>query len=132
MVTYQLKYYTPAVLYFLLIITLSSLNQTTVAQYTWGIQDFILHVIEYNLFGVTLIWAIYREKPVMELKPSYRLALGVGALFAIGDEFYQSFIPTRVSTMEDVVADILGLILSLITFSLMMKIQTLEKFRKHA
>ena len=129
---YQLKYYGPAVAYVLLILFLSSLNQTTVGNYSWGIGDFYLHSVEYNLFGIALIWAFYRNKPRSELKTSYRLAVSVGALFAILDEIYQAFVPTRYSTIEDVVADVFGLILSIITFSVLMRIPFLEQFRKNA
>ncbi len=129
---YRVKYFLPAILYVLIIISLSSLNQITVSKYTWGIEDFFLHATEYHFFGVTLIWAIFREKPWHELKSSYRLAVGIGALIACADEFYQSFIPSRFSTIEDVVADVFGVILSIITFSLLMKIASLERFRQHA
>ena len=129
---YQLKYYAPSALFVLLILVLSSLDQTTVGTYSWGIGDFYLHSAEYNLFGVTLIWAFYRDKPKIELKLSYRLAVSVGALFAMTDEFYQSFVPTRYSTIEDVVADVFGLILSIITFTVLMKIPLIERFRQNA
>jgi len=132
MVAYRTKYYLPAILYVLIIILLSSLNQGTVSKFTWGIEDFILHAVEYHFFGVTLIWAILREKPWHELKASYRLAVSIGALLAIADEFYQSFIPSRFSTVEDVVADVFGVILSIITFSLLMKIPFLERLRQDA
>ncbi|MBC8375598.1 MAG: VanZ family protein [FCB group bacterium] len=132
MVPYRIKYYSPAVLYVILIFALSSLNQRVVSNYSWGFDDFLLHLVEYNLYGVTLIWAVMRDKPWSELKPSYRLAVSIGALSAMADEFYQSFIPSRYSTIEDVVADIFGVILSIITFSLLMKIPFLEHLRKHA
>jgi VanZ family protein len=132
MVAYRFKYYSPAVLYVILIITLSSLNQRIVSHYSWGIQDFILHFFEYHIYGITLIWAVLRDKPWHELRASYRLAVSIGAVTAIADEIYQSFVPSRYSTMEDVVADILGVILSLITFSLLMKIPFLERIRQNA
>ncbi len=129
---YRFKYYSPAVLYVILIITLSSLNQRMVSNYSWGVQDFILHFIEYHFYGVTLIWAVLRDKPWHELRSSYRLAASIGAVSAMADEIYQSFVPTRYATIEDVVADIFGVILSLITFSLLMKIPLLERIRQNA
>ena len=129
---YRTKYFIPAIVYVLLIISLSSLSQATVSKFTWGIEDFLLHAVEYHLFGITLIWAVLREKSLHELKPSYRLAVGIGAISAMADEFYQSFIPGRFSTVEDVVADVFGLILSVITFSLLMKNPFLERFRQNA
>jgi len=131
-VVYRFKYFAPAILYVCLILGLSSLNQGTVSKFTWGVEDFILHAIEYHLFGVTLIWAMLRDKPWQELKASYRLGVSLGALTAIGDEFYQSFIPGRFSSVEDVVADVFGVILSIITFSLLMKIPVLERLRQNA
>ena len=129
---YRLKYYSPAVLYVILIFALSSLNQRLVSNYSWGLDDFILHFIEYHFYGVTLIWAVLRDKPLQELRSSYRLAASIGALSAIGDEIYQSFVPSRYSTIEDVVADTFGVILSIITFSLLMKIPLLERIRQNA
>lgn len=126
---YRIKYYGPAFVYVILIVFLSSLNQTVVTNFSWGIEDFILHVTEYHIFGIALIWAFFREKPATELKQSYRLAIGLGTLFAMADEFYQSFIPSRFSSIDDVVADTFGLILSIITFSLLMRIPALERFR---
>ncbi|MBT4036205.1 MAG: VanZ family protein [Candidatus Marinimicrobia bacterium] len=130
--TYRIKYYSPAVLYVILIFALSSLNQRIVYNYSWGLDDFLLHFTEYHFYGVTLIWAVMRDKPRSELKSSYRLAVSIGALSAISDEFYQSFIPSRYSTLDDVVADVFGVLLSVITFSLLMKIPFLERIRKNA
>ncbi|MCF7826434.1 MAG: VanZ family protein [Candidatus Marinimicrobia bacterium] len=129
---YRIKYFAPAVLYAILILLLSSMDQNTAHRYAADIEDYILHFVEYNLFGVTLTWAFFREKPMTELRYSYRLAVGVGTLAAMADEFYQSFIPSRYSTIEDVVADVFGLILSIITFTLVMKIPVLERFRTSA
>ena len=129
---YRLKYFSPSALYVILILFLSSLNQDIVGTYSFGITDFILHAGEYNLLGVTLIWAFYRDKPAHEFRPSYLLAVSTGTIIAMLDEFYQSFIPTRISSIEDVVADVFGLILSVITFSLLMKIKKLDEFRSNA
>ena len=129
---YRIKYFGPAVVYVLIIFTLSSLDQRIVANLSWGMKDFVLHAVEYHFFGVTLIWAMLREKPLFELRASYRLAVGIGALTAISDEFYQSFVPSRYSTVEDVVADIFGVILSIITFSLLLKLKWIQSVRTHA
>jgi VanZ family protein len=131
-VAYRIKYYSPAILYVILIAFLSSLDQRIVATYSWGIRDFILHGIEYNLLGVTFIWAVFRDKHSIELRASYRLAVSLGVAIAIADEFYQSFVPSRFSTIEDVVADSFGVILSILTFKLLMKISWLERYRRHA
>ena len=130
--SYRIKYFGPAVLYVILIGVLSSLNQQVVAKYSWGIQDFILHAIEYHLLGLTLIWAMLREKDIFELRSAYRLAVSLGVGIAVADEFYQSFVPSRFSTIEDVVADSFGVILSILTFKLLMKINWLEQYRRHA
>jgi len=132
MVAYRIKYSAPSICYVIIILILSSLNQDVVGTFSFGIADFILHAGEYNILGVTLIWAIYRDKAQTEFRNSYLLAISTGTLIAILDEFYQAFVPTRFSTIEDVVADVFGLILSVITFSLLMKIKKLEEFRLNA
>ena len=132
MVAYRIKYLAPAFGYVLLIIGLSSLSQEVVAAYSWGIQDFLLHGTEYHFYGVTLIWAFLRNKPQRELRTAYGLAVSVGALTGMADEFYQSFVPSRCSTIDDVVADVFGVILSIITFRLLMRIPKFETWRRHA
>ena len=128
----KLKFKLPALLYMGLILSISSLNQQMVSKYSFGLEDFMLHAVEYNVLGVLLIWAIYSDKAEIELKQSYRLAMGAGTLFAMADEFLQSFIPSRHASLEDVVADVFGLILSIISFSLLMKIPGLQRLRQNA
>ncbi len=98
-------YWVPAFLYAALIFLLSHQSEPPGAQV---VADYTAHFFEYALFGLTLTWGatsgFYRP-----LTSKRAVMLGViAALYAIGDEFHQSFIPDRVASVGDWTADILG------------------------
>jgi VanZ family protein len=63
------------------------------------------HVIGYAMLGVSYFFALPPR-----LSPSYRAftALLMAVLFALSDEFHQSFVEGRTSTLRDVLIDALG------------------------
>ncbi len=126
------RFYLPPIAYVLLILSASSLPGASVAKLTFDISDYILHFIEYNFFGVTLIWAFLGAQAFDALKKATGLAILAGCLTAVLDEFYQSFIPTRFSSVYDVLADSLGVLFSLATFLVLMKLPFLNRWRTGA
>ena len=69
--------------------------------------DKLLHIIEYFIFGVLLYFSFYNF-----LKHPVIVCLTIGVLYGIIDELYQSTVYGRSSSSLDVLADIIGLILS--------------------
>ena len=68
--------------------------------------DKVFHMGAYLILGTTLAWAGRRSK-----RTQVHLALiSVGVLFAISDEWHQSFIPNRVPSAGDLLADVMGLL----------------------
>jgi VanZ family protein len=85
-------YQLPAIAYAALIVGLSSLTN--------------VHFCEYAIFT----WLVYRATAHLHVRVGVEeatfLALGFVALFAFGDEFYQSFVPGRQSDAADFLADV--------------------------
>ena len=64
------------------------------------------HFIEYLILGALLSETL-RHRLRAHL-PSAALALGIGILFALSDEFHQTFVPGRVGHLQDVMIDSSG------------------------
>ena len=96
----------PVLLWAGVIFTLSSIPTFPKVAVVWW--DFILkksaHVIEYAIFYRFLYRALPR-RPI--------LVLIISIIYALSDEFHQSFVPGRTSKLTDVGFDTLGMIISL-------------------
>lgn len=77
--------------------------------------DKIAHFIVYFVLGMLLILGLIIN---IRKNDTYRIIiiLFIGSLFAFIDEYHQSFVPNRVPDLLDLIADILGIIFSLIFY----------------
>ena len=103
-------------LYLFLILIGSSIpgeSVPTVFAYTW---DKLLHVIEYFLLGVLGYRAFWNKNKYITINISI-----FGIFFGCIDEIWQSFIPGRYPSYYDVIADGIGVILGVITISMIKK-----------
>ena len=95
----------PVLLWAGIIFTLSSIPTFPRVPVIWW--DFILkksaHVIEYAIF----YWLLRRALPQYPI-----LALIIGILYALSDEFHQSFVPGRTAKLTDVGFDTIGILVS--------------------
>ncbi len=105
----QLEYWLPTLVWAGVIFTFSSRPTITTTQVYW--QDFTLkkaaHVFVYAIFAVLM----YRSlKHTTKLTSRYLLivTLLITALYAISDEFHQSFTPGREPRLRDVIIDVAG------------------------
>lgn len=69
-------------------------------------QDKLYHAIAYACYGGTIAWAT--SSSTLALRRALWI-IGAGTLFAISDEWHQSFIPGRFAEVADVAADVVGL-----------------------
>ncbi|MFH0942642.1 MAG: VanZ family protein [Candidatus Beckwithbacteria bacterium] len=101
----KIKLYLPAILWAGVIFFFSSQAINRPAPFSW--LDFIFkktcHVIEYAIF----FWLVYRANK------SFKLSLLLAVVFALSDEWHQTFIPGREGTLRDVGFDTIGSLLSL-------------------
>jgi VanZ family protein len=95
-----------------LIFILSSLPSDVIPYY--GVFDFIVkkggHALGYGLLGLSYYYALPRN-----LSKLYKwiIALIMAILFALSDEYHQSFVQGRTSSLTDVAIDTLGAAIAL-------------------
>tara|TARA_B100000809_G_C14740896_1_gene388553 strand:- start:105 stop:470 length:366 start_codon:yes stop_codon:yes gene_type:complete len=86
-------------LYLLIILAASSIPGNSLPKLVILSPDKLLHIVEYGILGFLTYKSFY----------SVSLPIIVGSLLFAGlDEIWQSFIPGRMSSIYDVIADIIG------------------------
>ena len=102
----------PALVIMGFIFVLSSLPSDKIPYY--GGLDYVLkkgaHALGYGLLGLSYYYALPRS-----LSRTYRwiLALIMAVLFALSDEYHQSFVQGRNSSIVDVAIDTVGAVIAL-------------------
>jgi len=105
------KTYSYLVILFLLIIIFGSSipGKNIPSSYIFS-KDKLLHIIEYFLLGFLLFNSLIGKTEFPGL-----LCLFLGVVFAVMDEIYQSTVIGRFSSSFDVIADFIGLTLSILS-----------------
>jgi VanZ family protein len=80
-------------------------------------SDKIWHVLEYGLLGVLLARAFRATFTTARLATCSLLAVLCGTGVAAADERFQATVPGRISSVYDVAADSVGLILAQVAFA---------------
>ncbi len=97
----------PAVVIMIVIFAASS--QPASALPYFGALDFLVkkggHAIGYALLGLAYFYALPARLPILY---KAALALLMALLFSLSDEFHQSFVEGRTSTLRDVMIDTIG------------------------
>jgi VanZ family protein len=106
----------PAILYSLLIYFLSSIPQQNIPPIRLLDFDKFLHLIEYLLYGCTLVLAFARSKSEKIAANSTMLSIITGILYAISDEVHQIWVPGRDCNLFDFIADATGLLIGIFLF----------------
>ena len=82
----------------------------------------VAHVVEYFILG-SLLFCAYRSDSSLTWHPKWTIwAIITIILYAVSDEFHQSFVPSRTASIVDVSIDVVGGILSQIAIMLWNKI----------
>ena len=102
---YLFRYWLPPFLYAALIFFLSSLPGKEYP-YPFFSADKLLHVVEYAILGYLVARAL--GYGLQEIKILFVRALVVCVLYGISDELHQWFVPYRVVSVMDILADSAG------------------------
>jgi VanZ family protein len=104
--------YGPTLLYMLVIFILSSMPHLKPPDLGFRPVDKVSHALEYGVLGVLLFrTAAFRYTFSPRL---FIILVCIGVLYGISDEIHQSFVPHRVSSVWDVAADSVGIVLGLL------------------
>lgn len=79
-------------------------------------SDKLMHMLEYGGLGWLLVRAFRAAMPARSWVFTSMLALGLGLCIGAGDEYFQSFVPGRESSVFDWLADGTGLIFAQLAF----------------
>ena len=83
--------------------------QPTLPSLSHSLLDSLLkygaHFVEYAVLAALWYRAIYSRFPHPKIQP---LALLIVVIYALSDEFHQSFVPGRSATWQDVAVDVIG------------------------
>ncbi len=111
------RYWVPVVLYMGLIFAVSSLEQPPlpVPEFEWVTIDKLYHFVEYAILGGLLAMAFVNASP-RRLPKQWRwgAAVVISILYGASDEWHQTFVPGRLATVADWVADALGAIVGVL------------------
>ena len=103
-----LRYHFPLILYAGLVIGLSSIPDLQGPRLRIIALDKIAHFVEYALFAV-LAWRSFSHLSArLSVNASVLLSMLFLVVFALTDEYFQSFIPGRHADLADLAVDILG------------------------
>ena len=106
-----MKYWAPPLLYMALIFAISSMKQPPfpMPEFEWFTIDKLYHFIEYAILGGLVARAFLKAKPsVVPSQLVWGLAAVLSILYGASDEWHQTFVPGRLATVADWVADVLG------------------------
>ncbi len=106
-----MKYYTTAtVFYMFFIFYLSHTPQDNLPEEALRIKnvDLLFHFLEYSVLGFLLFQSISVDS-LLITNPLHGTIL-IGTLFAISDEYHQSFVPGRYMSTMDMIFDSLGVL----------------------
>jgi len=109
------KLWVPVVLYAGFIFYMSSLMMVGLPS-LFPHADKLIHLAEYALFGWLLARALKYSFDKLDNAKLYYLVIFICLLYGVSDEFHQSFVATRLSSVWDVLADTLGGLLGVFLF----------------
>lgn len=108
----------PTILYMTIMTAASSVQGRDVPVV---IDDRLGHFIEYFIFGVLLLFTAAGFTKEHITTRWFGAALSMGMLYALIDEWHQSFVPGRESSVKDLFFDFMGLSIALILLGLALR-----------
>ena len=111
----------PALLWMVVIFYFSSRSTTGIGTNTTNrfliLKSF--HLIEYAFLSFLLYFAFKKPK----------ISIPIAYLYALSDEFHQTFIAGRTGRFRDTLIDLLGILIGFLIFSLLKKIKMPKKIK---
>lgn len=114
----RVYYVLPLFLYLILIFILSSISHYP-DEITWVFSfDKCVHALEYYLLGYLLMRVLVTSPHRVFSGAAVACAIVFGMLYALTDEWHQSFIPGRYASGFDLLFDGVGVVLAAFTYRL--------------
>ena len=104
----KIKIFVPAVLWAIIMLTVSSVPYLSTPSIGFDFEDKFAHSGEYAVFGILLAFGFSRLN--WGWKKVLLISVAVAAVFGILDELHQVLIPGRQADVFDILADMAGAI----------------------
>jgi VanZ family protein len=104
----------PLIAVSIFIFYLSSISQPPIPDFGFDWQDKVLHFIAFFVYGITGIIFSLVNFSLGKIKKTIIIVLFIGSIFGISDELHQYFVPGRDCSLFDWIADVIGILSSLI------------------
>jgi len=114
-------------LFFAIIIFILSSIPNPRIPFEFHLGDKFLHLLEYMLFSLLLFFSFYTSARAFWQKNAYPFTLLIGAAYGLLDEFHQGFVPGRQRDFFDFLADLAGVVISLLIAWLLLKAANSKK-----
>jgi VanZ family protein len=105
------KYWLPVIGYVILIFCLSSISGEDIPQLFKG-EDIVFHIIEYAILAILINRAFKAYFMGQSYLGRFIWVFIVSIIYAISDEFHQSFIPQRTASILDINLDGIGILIA--------------------
>ncbi|MFC1562458.1 VanZ family protein [candidate division KSB1 bacterium] len=105
-------YYFPVIIWIIVIFAASSVPQFTYIKQPWMGFDKFVHFVEYGILGFLLTRALSYWNNGGVTRLMVILSIFIGTVFAGFDELHQKYIPGRIESLNDFIADIFGIVLA--------------------
>ena len=101
-------------------------------RYTAGLPDYGLHAGAYLVLYLLVYRAVHEGVRPRPGRGGHLLPLLITVLYGLSDEFHQSFIPSRVASFQDVVADAAGALLGAVALGLYLRLSAVHSQAREA
>jgi len=125
------RYQLPAIIWALLIFIQSSIPNLSTPSFGFTFQDKVAHGIIYGILGFLTTRALFASSRELLSRHAIIFSIFFGCMYAVSDEFHQSFVPGRYSEIGDLIADFIG-VLSVQLLFYNRKLQPARSFSKKA
>jgi len=115
------KYWLPVYIYAALIYIFSSMSKPIPVEIPIPSFDKFVHVVEYGLLALLTARALKSSPKNFSIITVNVFSMLATTLYGASDEFHQRFVPGRISSGWDVLADFVGAVVGVLVYSRYLK-----------
>jgi VanZ family protein len=117
------RFHVPVILFMIGIFILSSIPDLTPPDLGIKPQDKVYHFIFYVFFGFFIARSFFFQDSSLSLKQNFLIfSMLFGSLYGLSDEIHQYYVPGRIMSYGDFMADLLGVMAGAALFSMRYRI----------
>ena len=98
--------------------------ESSAGSQSFGLKATLYHIIIFFIFSFFLSISLTKGKN----KKFILLAIGISILYGLSDEFHQSFVPGRVSSLSDVFLDSVGILFAIVIYFISIESRRIKLF----